>query len=107
MTNVDLSVIKRRTESIDRMERRLRAQGFSQTESILNGKVRYYENQEGIGLTLIDGPLGTVLTPSGPVRGTLFGERSVGIGIEREVDTPSNSGTTMERGSESSTQFNV
>lgn len=109
--NVDLSVIKRRTESASTIINRLKSQGFSQTNSIMGGRLVYLENSEGIGLTVVDGPRGTVITPSGPIRGMVFGENSVGLGIVRSSSNGSSKDTSdsssNSRGSSGDSTFNV
>lgn len=77
--NVGTSVLKRETRSIDQVEQHFLDRGWSRTGSALGGRVRYIENGS-INLTLISGPLGTVVAPSGPVRGALFGDGAVSVG---------------------------
>lgn len=107
--NIDLSVIKRRSEPTEVVVNRLKTQGFSETGTVLSGKFTYMENSEGIGLTVVDGPSGTVIMPSGPVRGMVFGENSVGFGIMRSSSSGNGSSTSTSnsRGAAGDNTFNV
>lgn len=71
--NVNLSVFKRVTNTLDEVDKALKDDGWSLTGSLGAGeRIKYYE-QSGINITAIGGPAGTVVIPSGPVRGMLFG----------------------------------
>lgn len=115
MTDIDLSVFKRRDEPLDAVHARLKSQGFEHTGTALNGRIHYHENQEGIALTLVDGPAGTLVFPSGPLRGAFFGDRAVGLGLDRGPASQSSSSSSnqssrrsqRDRGSSKGTQFNV
>lgn len=77
--NFGSSVLKREAKSIDRVDDRLVSAGWNRTDSALGGRVRYYE-KAGFNITAMSGPMGTVIVPSGPIRGTLFGaDQSVGV----------------------------
>lgn len=76
--NVGTSVLKREGKSIDQVENRLENAGWKRTGSALNGRLIYFE-LAGINITALQGPMGTVIFPSGPIRGRLFGEDAVGF----------------------------
>lgn len=80
MPNINLSVVKRSTESIGPVSQSLEEQGFEDTGQLMDGRVRYFENPNGINLTVADGPFATLVFPSGPIRGSIFGNDAVGIG---------------------------
>ena len=83
--NIDLSVVKRRTDEMDEVVSRLEDQGFDVVSD--RGMGVTLESEEGISLCVYDGVFGTWVTPSGPVRGRVFSERAVGFGMDRVVDT--------------------
>lgn len=77
--NIGTSVFKRESKSIGDVESRLVSDGWEKTGSTAGGRIRYYE-KSGINITALSGPAGTVIMPSGPVRGMIFGtEDAVGI----------------------------
>lgn len=71
--NLGLSVFKREAKDVQDVLSTLQSNGWSQTGQILNGRVTYLENS-GFSITVIDGPAGTAIIPSGPLRGKLFGD---------------------------------
>lgn len=71
--NLGTSVLKREAKDIDEVEKILQRDGWEKTGQVANGRFRYYE-YSNINITAIGGPLGTVIMPSGPVRGFIFGE---------------------------------
>lgn len=77
---LNLSVIKRTSSSADQVKGELKSGGFIERKEIMDGRVSHHENSLGIGMTVVDGPMGTLVVPSGPVRGLLMGENAVGIG---------------------------
>jgi len=77
------SVVKRTSEDIDTVHAKLVEEGFEPTSHILDGKVHYHENESGINLTLVETRRGTLVFPSGPVRGNVFGKNAVDIDINR------------------------
>lgn len=81
MFNMELPVVKRYNADISEAHENLVSNGFEVTGTIMDGGIRYYENA-GVGVTLIDGPFGTSLIPSGPIRGMKFGESAVNFGGE-------------------------
>lgn len=95
--NVGTSVVKRENKSIDEVESRLINQGWEKTAEIAGGRVRYYESAN-FNITAISGPLGTVLVPSGPLRGLAFGDDAVtvnqvsaiGMGATQQEQSPRN-----------------
>jgi tetraacyldisaccharide-1-P 4'-kinase len=85
----------------------LKNSGFTETGKVLNGRVRYFENDAGINLTVVDGVRGSFVLPSGPVRGFMFGNNAVGLGNSNTMpDDPmvkeSNPERPHSRGSEAS-----
>lgn len=106
--NIDLSVFKRRTGSAEEVAKRLTNQGFEETDTVLGGRLIYLENDEGINLTVANGPAGALVFPSGPIRGSLFGDSSVGFGKKRDSPPEQvNEDNTGDRGSQATTRFNV
>lgn len=71
--NIGLSVLKREAQSITDVVNQLERNGWSRTRTVGDDRLVYLENN-GINITAIRGPMGTVIIPSGPVRGRLFGE---------------------------------
>lgn len=76
--NIGTSVVKREAKKISAVESRLLSDGWTRTGTALNGKVRYYQNSN-FNITAMQGPLGTIIMPSGPIRGLIFGNNAVGI----------------------------
>lgn len=74
MVNIGTSVIKRENKPADEVIRLLQQRGWSTTGTI-GDRVTYLENS-GINITIIDGAMGTVIIPSGPIRGRIFGENT-------------------------------
>ena len=91
--NIGTSVMKREAKDIDEVTSQLRRNGWEQTGS-LGDRVKYFENSR-INITVIEGPMGTVILPSGPIRGRLFGDSGlmanqtsvVGLGADTGDDT--------------------
>jgi len=75
------SVTQRTGKSKEDVVQELKSSGFKETGSLLDGKVGYYENNNGINLTVVETRRGSALFPSGPVRGELLGENAVSINI--------------------------
>lgn len=92
MIDIGSSVIKRYDAPASQVRAMLAAGGFQETGSAMNGKIKFHQNS-GINLTTVDGPLATLVLPSGPVRGSLFGEDAVGIRRRQE-------GTSLVSGNE-------
>lgn len=76
--NLGTSVLKREAKSIEDVAARLRRAGWEETGSVAGGRVRYFE-EAGINITAVQGVFGTVIMPSGPVRGAIFGEDAVSL----------------------------
>ena len=88
--NFGTSVIKREAKPIDRVDSRLQNSNWTLVDSVAGGRVRYYE-KAGINITAISGPLGTVIMPSGPVRGAIFGENAVSFNTTSSIGAGSKS----------------
>lgn len=82
--NIGSSVLKRESASFDEVMEKLRRDGWSKTGELAQGRVAYLESS-GIAITVVDGPMGTLILPSGPIRGRLFSSGSVGIGQESTI----------------------
>lgn len=90
--NIGSSVFKRETKTITEVADRLRRNGWQQTGS-MGEKILYFENS-GMSLTLVDAPMATLIFPSGPIRGRIFGDSGLDINqisvIGAGADTGSN-----------------
>lgn len=82
--NIGSSVLKRESAPFDEVMEKLRRDGWSKTGELAQGRVVYVESS-GISLTVVDGPMGTLIFPSGPVRGKLFSSDSVGVGLTSTI----------------------
>lgn len=71
--NIGLSTIKRESKPKEDVERALLRNGWEETESLAGDRLSYFENT-GINVTVLETPRGTLVFPSGPIRGSLFGE---------------------------------
>lgn len=110
--DINLSVVKRRQDDLAQVVSELEQQGFSSTDTVLNDKVHYLENDSGISLRVVEGPMATWVIPSGPVSGKMFG--SGGGGFNMGQTNSSNEGDQQAidmdnrtRGSSASTVHNV
>ena len=80
--NIGSSVVRRDSRELSRVRTELRGGGWRQTGSIGDNRIVYMENS-GFSLTLVDGPTGTLIMPSGPVRGKLFGTSGLEVSSQR------------------------
>jgi len=69
--NIGGSVMKREARPKDEVEKHLKQQGWKK-EGDLGDRISYFSNS-GVGITLVEGPSGTMILPSGPLRGPMFG----------------------------------
>lgn len=76
--NVGLSVFKREAQSIQDVITSLQMDGWTVTNRVGDDRIVYFENS-GFNITAIQGPLGTVIMPSGPIRGKIFGDNAVSV----------------------------
>lgn len=109
MINIESSVLKRFDKSASEVRKELKESGFEDTGAVLDGRLAYHENA-GVNLTTLDGPFGTLVFPSGPIRGALFGKSAVGIskGEEKKEDSSTSESTSQNsRGRVGNEQFNV
>jgi len=90
--NIGSSVVKRESKTIEAVEERLLGDGWKKTGEVANGRVRYYQ-KTGINITALKGPMATVLMPSGPVRGALFGQGAVGLNRSSVIGAGSSTNT--------------
>lgn len=72
--NLGTSVFKREDRPAEQVIRLLSQNGWSRTGSI-GDRVTYMENS-GINITVIQGAAGTIIIPSGPIRGRIFGDNN-------------------------------
>jgi len=70
--NIGGSVMKREAKPLSEVDRQLTGDGWEKTAQPLD-RLAYYE-KSGINITAMEGPRGTVIFPSGPVRGMMFGK---------------------------------
>lgn len=69
--NFGTSVIKREARPKAEVEAHLKRKGWS-VEGKMGDRISYMSNS-GMSITLIEGPSGTVILPSGPLRGSMLG----------------------------------
>lgn len=72
--NFGLSVFKREAQPVEDVVNHLKQNGWNVTSTLGDNRVVYLENA-GVNITAVKGPLGTVVIPSGPLRGRVFGEQ--------------------------------
>jgi len=77
--NIGGSVLKRESAPFEDVMEKLRRDGWSKTGELAQGRVAYLQSS-GINITVVDGPMGTLILPSGPIRGRLLGNDAVGVG---------------------------
>lgn len=77
------SVVKRTSKPLEEVHAELTEQGFEHTGDVLSGKVHYHENEGGLNLTVIETRRGSLVIPSGPIRGSVFGNEAVQLDINR------------------------
>lgn len=99
MINIETSVFKRYDASPERVHQHLINNGFEPTGQIMDGRIHYHENG-GINLTMVDGPFGVIVFPSGPVRGAIFGKNAVGAGRTSLLDRVTGDGISDDEDSE-------
>lgn len=91
--NFGLSVFKREARDAAEVIRKLQQDGWNKTGELAGGRVTYWE-KSGINITVVDGPVGTTIMPSGPIRGALFGKNvpifsrtsSIGLGKTQQAE---------------------
>lgn len=66
------SVIKREAKPVGDVVTLLKRRGWEETGRV-SDRIVYLSNS-GMSITVIGGPVGTTIMPSGPVRGALFGD---------------------------------
>lgn len=113
MFSLELPVTKRYNADVEQVKQFLEENGFERTGQALKGRFTYYENA-GIGVTVMDGPAGTTVFPSGPLRGAKFGRHAVSMGKEpsflrRVVEQEGSSAETGQgnRGSTGDVNYSV
>jgi hypothetical protein len=80
--NFSSSVVRRESRSKQEVVNELMSQGWEQTGSMGN-RVSYLENG-GISISVVSGPMGSVIVPSGPIRGRLFGQSGLNFGMMQQ-----------------------
>lgn len=93
--NIGSSQLKREARDVEVVIKKLKRNGWTQSGS-LGDRVLYFENT-GMSITVIDGPMGTLVVPSGPVRGRLFGSSGLRINKNSVLDLSSDSDTDKDR----------
>lgn len=81
--NIELSVAERTSQDKEQVVAGLVEDGWEETGSLMNGKVGYYE-KSGINITVADTRRGSVVFPSGPVRGNLLSNEAVSFSLNNE-----------------------
>lgn len=102
--NFGSSVLKRESKDIEVVEDHFINSGWNKTGSALNGRLRYFE-KSGINITALDGPSATLIMPSGPVRGAIFGDESVGFSRVSVIGASKNEDTERVRTEQRSRQY--
>ena len=77
-SNFGGSVIKRESATKEQVVEKFKKDGWRVTGSIGGGRIDYLQ-KSGINITIISGPRGTLVLPSGPIRGRIFGDSAVGF----------------------------
>lgn len=75
--NLGLSVFKREMSSLDEVQRTLENDGWER-KGTMGDRVRVFE-RSGFSITAIEGPMATIIMPSGPIKGRFFSGDSVGV----------------------------
>lgn len=84
--NIGTSVVKRESRPTEEVVAQLENDGWEMTGSIGGDRVLYFE-KSGINITVMEGPMGTLVFPSGPVRGRLFGNSGLMAGKKSVLGT--------------------
>lgn len=71
--NFGSSIVKREAKPARRVKQRLQRDGWREISEVANGRVTYW-SKTNFSITVIEGPLGTTIIPSGPIRGKVFGD---------------------------------
>lgn len=93
--NIGMSVMKRETKDIDEVTNQLKRSGWEQTGS-LGDRVKYFENSK-MSITVIDGPMATLIVPSGPIRGRVFGDSGLMVNQTSVVGLGADTGDSRDR----------
>jgi len=93
--NIGTSVFKREVKSMEKVTNQLKRNGWEQTGS-LGERVKYFENSR-FNVTVIDGPAATVVIPSGPIRGRLFGDSGLMANQTSVIGAGSDTGDNMTK----------
>lgn len=75
MVSLGTSVIKREDRPADQVITLLQRRGWEVTGRV-GSRITYLENS-GLNITVVEGPMGTIIMPSGPLRGRIFGENTM------------------------------
>lgn len=83
--NIGSSVVKRETRPLEEISQQLREDGWTQTGSI-GERILYFE-KSGINITVMKGAMATLVFPSGPIRGRVFGDSGLMFGRASVIGT--------------------
>lgn len=105
--NIGGSVFKREARDTDEVLRKLSRDGWN-TVSRFGDRMTHLE-KSGINITVVSGPAGTIIMPSGPVRGRIFGSEvglfskssSIGLGKKKSGDSKNPKDTVQNRSTDS------
>lgn len=92
--NIGSSVLKREAKSMDKVTDQLKRNGWSKTGEIAD-HAEYYENS-GMSITVIEGLTATLIIPSGPIRGRVFGNSGFQLDDTSVIGAGADSGTDEE-----------
>jgi len=83
--NFGTSVFKRENRPFSDVVKQFQTDGWSRTGEFGNKLV--YLQKDGIGITIANGPMATLVFPSGPIRGRLFGTSGLSVGKKSVLGT--------------------
>lgn len=88
--NIGSSVFKREAKEMETVINQLKRNGWEESGS-MGDRVQYLENSQ-MSVTVINGVSGTLVVPSGPVRGKIFGDSGLDINQVSVIGAGSDSG---------------
>lgn len=102
--NINLSTFKRSSRSIKDVEEQFEKDGWTETGKAGPRENVLYYQKTGVNITVIDGPLGVTVIPSGPVRGSMFGDSLSAVSGKSDIFEPAKNSDDMNNPNVSATQ---